>query len=192
MFCLKKTIPYHNSVLSTILSHKKRKLKPKRLFSRYFLLILIFVRKFMPVFTPYWWISYHQCERSHMEEHTPSKFIEEQSDMMMRLGGHNTRHMKAFTWRSVWDSSKFSQNFQSCLELSNGRCPWVWLYHSCFQQWEDCIYANRCNLSVLVIGISIFSYRRGLWRCLFNKIRQCEKPRWVGQATRKFPRFFMP
>ena len=32
-----------------------------------------------------------------MEEHTLSKLIEEQSDMMMRLGGQNTRHMKAFT-----------------------------------------------------------------------------------------------
>ena len=101
------------------------------------------------------------------------------------LGGiMRTRHMKAFTWRSVLDELE-SRKLQHCsLELSNGRCPgcdYITAHGISYKHVLHPLGVQRCYIWLYRVA-NVYSYRRGLWRCLFDYNRQCESlSSWNGQ-----------
>ena len=82
--------------------------------------------------------------------------------------------MKAFVWRSVWDESNLANSKIKVLNLANDRCPGC-DYIISRRPHKHGLYPFGINLIVFeIIRNGEYSYRRGLWRCLFNFDRQCK------------------
>ena len=104
--------------------------------------------------------------------------------MWCRLGcDDNPRHIEGvystLSLRHI-ESSKFNN---LSLERSNGRCPGVWLHQSRGDLVSSyCTFMGALCLFTEVSLRRRISYRRGLWRCLFDYNRQCESLSvWDGQ-----------
>lgn len=66
-------------------------------------------------------------------------------------------------------------NFNLCQEWSNSRCSWI------------------CHIWCRIFNCTmyLYTYRRGLLRCSFNRDGQCESLRSVGRVIVRLPRFFI-
>lgn len=94
---------------------------------------------------------------------------------MGREAGHR-RRLSRFVL-DVSESRKFSN---SVLNLATVDAPGVIMNHAGLYLKFRCIVFNvSLNSQTYLL---VISYRRGLWRCLFNRIGQCESlDTWDGQ-----------
>lgn len=89
---------------------------------------------------------------------------------------------KAFTLRPVLDVSE-SRKLRYCsLEHGNGRCPGCDISQPKVYLWNIFCFLFSVTKYGTPYGDSVYSYWRGLWRCLFDCNRQCESlDTWNGQ-----------
>ena len=123
-----------------------------------------------------YWVKTSSCKKYKETAHAVWSMVKSK-DISMQSGlgwDDNPRHIKGvYSTRSLRhiESSKFNN---LSLERSNGRCPGVWLHQS-----RGDLVSTYCTLMgelYLFTEVSLrlrISYRRGLWRCLFNLDRQC-------------------
>ena len=124
---------------------------------------------------------------------TPCWNMRWQHQMLKRVLGGRSRHIKkAFTWRFVLDILKSRKFLNPVMNLATVDAPGV-IFHN-----RTCIYKGI----IVPIWVHYISYmyvnsakwnliRRGLWRCLFNWIRQCESLKmWDRQQAVPTSLFF--